>query len=267
MVKRKIFISLFFLLMVSLPAISQIVESTPKAGKKELSYFVKQHIDYPDKALKNNIEGTVIIDFFTNTEGEVTNYFISEKVSPCIDSTAISLFRKVLWLPATNYGKPISYKSEFSIKFKKKQFNKIANRRGYFHINQPEFPIDTSYKLYEPKELDTIPQAIIPDNSKSILQYIYKKLIYPEAASRLGIKGEVQLSFIIESNGLISNLLPTKTLGGGCTEEAIKKIKLIKWEPGVYKKKSVRTKYIINIHFNKTDNRENQIPNQQGYGI
>lgn len=267
MTKIKTTITIFMWLIASLPAISQIEESKPKAGNKELSNYLKQHIDYPDMAYKNNIEGTVIIDFSTDTKGDVTRYSISKKVSPCLDSTAISLFRKILWLPATNYGKPISYNSEFSIKFKKKQMDKIAKRRGYFHIALPEYPIDTSYKIYDIKKLDTIPQAIIPDNSQSILQYIYKTLIYPEAAYRLSLKGDVQLSFIIEANGLISNLLPTKTLGGGCTEEAIKKIKLIKWKPGVYHKKSVRTNYIINIHFNKTENRDNYIPNQQGSGI
>jgi TonB family protein len=236
-------------------------------GQKIIKDFIKTHIDYPNKSFKNKTQGIVSIKFTTDTKGNVTEYHIVKSVSHEIDSSAISLFKLVLWKPATALGKPVIGSSVFEIKYNIKNFKNIVKRRGYEHIAIPFSPVDTSNSIYTLKQLDTIPTAILSPEVKSLSQYIYNNLTYPEAASKLGISGEVSLIFIVEVNGLPSNIISEKYLGGGCTEEAIRLVESIKWHPAVEKNKAVRAYYKLHINFKKNKARDGQIPNQQGSGI
>jgi TonB family protein len=236
-------------------------------SQKVYKAFIKNHIDYPNISLKQKQQGVVTIEFNADLEGNITNYSISNSVSKELDSAAISIFKLILWKPATSIGKPIAGTSEFQIKYNIKSFNKNAKKRGYFHIPAPTYGSDTSLKIYQFKQLDTFPKVILTSNASSIQQYIYNNLTYPDAASKLALSGAVEISFIIETNGLPSNITPISYLGGGCTEEAIRIIESINWQPGILKNKSVRSYHTITISFQKNENRDGHIPNQQGSGI
>lgn len=236
-------------------------------GQKVMKEFLNIHMDYPIKDLQSETQGTVKINFTTNESGKVTDYYIIQSVSAGIDSSALSIFKLILWAPAYSLGKPVIGKSEFKLKYNIKKFQKLSRRRGYKHIVYPVIPIDTTGTIYEIIKNDTVPKAILEPGVKSVTDLIYGKLTYPYAASRLGLNGKVELSFIIETNGLPSNIIVQKHLGGGCTEEAIKIIELIRWKPGIINGKAVRTLYKISINFKKGENKDGYIPNQQGTGI
>ena len=246
---------------------AQYTEPTPIMKKGEVKSFIKAHIDYPVSELENKNQGTVIIEFSTNKFGDVTNTTVVQPVSHALDSAALSIFKLILWKPATSYGKNVDGKSEFKIKYNIKNFTKITKRRGYKHIGKPTFATDTTLTIYNKKSIDTIPEPILPKGINNVSNFIYNNLVYPDVALKLALSGEVKLSFIIEADGLPSNITAQKTLGGGCTEEAIRIIELIKWKPGVYKNQAVRTSYNISIFFKKNDGGGTHIPNQQGSGI
>lgn len=267
MINRNQSLSATFLLLITLTCHAQYTGPKPIMGHKIIRDFIKIQIDYPEKSLKNKTQGVVSIKFTTDDNGNVTEYHIAKSVSCEIDSSAISLFKLVLWKPATSLGKPVIGNSEFKIKYNIKNFKSIVKRRGYKHITMPFSPVDTSNKIYRLKQLDTIPIAILNPGVKSLSQYIYNNLTYPEAALKLGISGEVSLIFIIEVNGLPSNIISEEYLGGGCTEEAIRLVESIRWHPAVEKNKAVRSYYKLHISFKKNKNREKRIPNQQGSGI
>ncbi len=267
MIKVKTTILIALIAFFSVEVFCQTHDATPASGKKELNETIKRHMDYPEYELKNKIEGKVVITFVTDINGEVISYKVTESVNKAIDSTALSIFRKIIWNPAENLGIPVQSVSEFSLNFKANRFNKLAKHRNYKHIPEPLYPTDTSYVIYNTEQLDTIPTAILPDGTNNMFVYIYNNLNYPEAANKLSLTGDVVLNFVVESNGFISNLIPIEVLGGGCTEEAERVVKTITWTPGVKNGKSIRTNYNIKIHFKKAGNKDNYIPNQQGSGI
>jgi|FLOH01.1.fsa_nt_gi periplasmic protein TonB len=246
---------------------AQYIEPQPTMGQKALKSFLKYHIDYPEEELINNTQGTVVIGFTTDKDGKVVDYHISKSVSQKLDSSAISIFKLILWNSATSYGINVIGTSDFELKYNVKSFQKISKRRGYKHILIPFNPVDTSGIIYTLKQVDTVPKAILEPETRSLSEMIYNKLTYPDAAFKLGLVGEVKLSFIIETNGLPSNIIPLKHLGGGCTEEATKIIESIRWTPAIFNGKAVRTYYNISVHFKKDDKRDDHIPNQQGSGI
>ncbi|MBT6016554.1 MAG: hypothetical protein HN593_10205 [Lentimicrobiaceae bacterium] len=255
------------MVFITLLAISQYVEPMPIVGQKSLKVMIKKHFDYPEYDLNNNISGNVIIDFETDKSGKVISCLVMQNVSRGIDSAAISLFKQVIWSPATYELKPVKGKASFELKYNKKTFDKLSKRRGYYHIIPPYLPLDTSYKIYNIKQLDTVPKPILEGSKQTLSNFIYSNLNYPEAAIKVGIEGEVVLEFIIEKNGLSSNIVATKYLGGGCTEEAMRIINLITWYPGILNGNAIRSKRNISIKFQKSQNRDGFIPNQQGSGI
>ncbi len=261
---------LFFGLLIStfsLPVISQNTEPKPIMGNKILKEFIKIHIDYPEKDFQQKVQGTVTINFTVDNKGNILNYKVVNSVSNSLDSACISIFKLILWNPATSLGKPVAGESEFAIKYNIKNFNKTSKKRGYKHITPPYIPIDNSGKIYSLNQLDTLPKAILPTDVSSFSEFIYTNLVYPDAAAKLALSGKVELSFIIETNGLPSNIIPLKYLGGGCTEEAIRITESIIWKPGILNQEAVRSKFILSINFQKDENQDRHIPNQQGSGI
>lgn len=263
----KYLLTVILISLFPISSISQYVVPVPIMGHKVMKEFIKTHLDYPERELRQKIQGTVKIEFTTDQKGNVTNYHISQSISYLLDSSTISLFKLILWKPATSMGKPVIGSSEFKIKYNINSFNKLVKRRGYKHIVLPSTPIDTSGTIYGLKQLDSLPKAILSPNLNSIYDYIYTNLTYPDPAAKLALSGKVELSFIIETNGLPSNIIPLKYLGGGCTEEAIRIVQSIIWKPGILNQEAVRTKYILSINFQKNENRDSHIPNQQGSGI
>jgi protein TonB len=230
--------------------------------------FLDIHFDYPQKSIDRNEEGTVLIHFKTDKSGQVIFAEIKNSVSKEIDSTAQFLFNLIIWKPATEYGLPVEGSSDFELAFSKKKFQKLCKTRGYNHIVPPYFPIDYSFKVFNLHQLSKPPVAILDSQYSSLSEFVYHQLKFPEAALKLHLSGNVSVQFIIETNGLPSNIQVIEALGGGCTEEAIRIIQLIKWIPGIKDGLAVRTNYEMFIKFiPPEDGKQNYIPSQGNSGL
>ena len=248
-------------------SLTVICQST-RMKKPELKSFINTHIEYPLSSLNNKEEGVVKILFTTNDKGVVIKREVITKVSDKIDSAAVSLFDLVLWNPAESYGLPVEGTSEFKIRYNISKYNQLVRQRGYDQIALRYIPIDYSGKIYTVKELNESPSAILDSIYPSVQHFVAANLIYPESAEKFSIEGVAKLRFVIEANGLPSNIVVIEPVGGGCTEEAIRVMQLIKWQPGVKNKKAVRTCYNLNIKFDSADELRNKhIPNQSNTGI
>jgi TonB family protein len=166
-----------------------------------------------------------------------------------VDAEAIRIFRKILWYPATDLGIPADYRHTFSIKFKIRKYNNLIKSRGYSYFVYPHEPIDTSYTIYKRKELDESPKPLFSSLDNNFPTFLSNTLNYPEAAFKQNISGTVRLKFVVETSGRVSNIVAEKTVGGGCTEEAIRVLKLIKWYPGLLEGKAVRSFMPLEITF------------------
>jgi len=81
-------------------------------------------------------------------------------------------------------------------------------------------------------------------------KFLQKNLRYPSEASEKGLGGRVMVSFIVEKDGHLSNILVDKGAGYGMDEEAARVLKLSKaWKPGLANGHPVRVKYMLPINF------------------
>jgi len=75
-----------------------------------------------------------------------------------------------------------------------------------------------------------IRKPIYPGGQKAYREFITKQLVYPEEAKKKGIEGFVQLRYDINYKGDVIDAKVISSLGFGCDEEAIRIVKLLKFE-------------------------------------
>jgi TonB family protein len=263
------FLFSFLMLLFTRKAACQGYEA-PKTQMTQmiLKDFIRKHMEYPSKAMSEKKEGVVEITFNTDKEGNVTDARVTKSVSPDIDSSAISLFRLILWKPARQYGLPVDNESSFKIKYNIKKYKSWVRKRKYDSIPLPYRPVSSSLKIYSLKELDQVPTPILQGNYSSLQKFIVSQLEMPEAAVKLHLTGTVKLQFVIEVNGLPSNITILEPLGGGCSEEAVRIAQMIRWTPGIKKDKAVRSCYDLSFTFSPPGElRDKNIPNQANSGL
>ena len=86
---------------------------------------------------------------------------------------------------------------------------------------------------------------------KNFMEFIGKNYDYPQEAIDAGVNGVVQISFIIEKDGSLTNQNIVKDLGYGTGEAALRVLeKSEKWSPGVQNGRLVRVAYTLPIRLN-----------------
>jgi protein TonB len=96
--------------------------------------------------------------------------------------------------------------------------------------------------------VDVMPEPIGGEAAWS--KFLSRNLRYPEQAQDAHVSGKAFLSFVIEKDGHLSNIVVERAAGYGFDEEATRVLKLAKaWKPGMQNGQPVRVKYIIPINF------------------
>jgi TonB family protein len=87
---------------------------------------------------------------------------------------------------------------------------------------------------------------------KGINTVILSNMEYPEIAIEKKVSGKVWVSFVISENGKVipESVKAVKGIGGGCDEEAIRLVKMMKkWNPAIKKGHPVKFQYVLPIQF------------------
>lgn len=90
-----------------------------------------------------------------------------------------------------------------------------------------------------------------PGSNAGLADYINANLVYPEQAIDNNIEGTVNVQFVVDDRGNVSNVKTIgNKLGYGLEDEAITVVnKLQKWEPGKVKGKNVKTRMVMPITY------------------
>lgn len=84
----------------------------------------------------------------------------------------------------------------------------------------------------------------------SMQRDIQKQIRYPSQAMRIGTEGTVYVSFVVNTDGSVSDIGLVRGIGDGCDEEAMEAVaKMQKWNPGKQNGKTVRVKITVPIKF------------------
>ena len=115
-----------------------------------------------------------------------------------------------------------------------------------FHIEVPIETVDNDPVIFA----EIMPEPV--GGYAGFYESLRKLMKYPQIAQQRDIEGKVFVEFIVNEQGEISNLKLLKGIGGGCDEEAVRVLKLIKWKPGKQRGKPVKVRMVLPINFKLT---------------
>ena len=93
-------------------------------------------------------------------------------------------------------------------------------------------------------------QPSYPGGFQALLDFLRENTKYPEQAQKDSIEGRVVLSFVVETDGSITEPKVVRSVHPLLDEEALRVAKLMpKWEPGYQNGTPVRVKYNIPVTF------------------
>jgi protein TonB len=99
---------------------------------------------------------------------------------------------------------------------------------------------------------------ILPRAGYNFDKYLVANLRYPEAAKENNIEGRVNVQFVVNEDGAITNakVVGSKRTGAGCEEEAVRLISAMpKWIPAKLNEKSVKAYYTQPVIFRLEDDK------------
>ncbi len=98
-----------------------IIDEQPEfpGGTSALLEYFRNSIEYPQDALKDSIEGRVIVNFIVEEDGSITNPKVIKSISPSVDAEALRIVSQMpKWKPAKQKGKSIRIRYTVPIAFR-----------------------------------------------------------------------------------------------------------------------------------------------------
>lgn len=261
MIKTFLQLNLLFALFTMKAQIK--IEANPETppinvgGKTQLEHVVRTQ-QYIAPTFIWREEKNVTIFFTVTKDGEVVEPFFKEKHESFYEAESKRLLKHFQFEPARIGGKSVDAYGSLTFNFSGPKYDASVKERKKYKKNIT-LPQDSSFAIYE--VADKSPEFYKGD--EELPNFILENIEYPNVAKLQNIEGTVQLSFIVETNGFVSNVKSTRGVNGGCTEEAIRVALLTKWKPAVKNGKHVRYKMTLPITFNlKNVNRDNSASGQ-----
>lgn len=98
--------------------------------------------------------------------------------------------------------------------------------------------------------LDRIVEENIPSGDLGLMIYLSKTVKYPVTAMENGIQGRVVCTFIVNTDGSITDVKVTKSVDPSLDKEAVRVIKnMPKWTPGMQEGQPIRVRYTVPVTF------------------
>jgi TonB family protein len=198
---------------------------------------------YPEDALEKKYGGKVKIEFTVDENGQLKNFKTLKSVSKSINSEAKRLIQMCIWDPAKKDGENIESKVTQSFTFNPYVYSEWIELR-----NRTVEPIDyTAYPLLEESQVEQKPKYI--GGSGSFEELIETELEYPIEAFKLKVNGIVEIKFVVEPTGRVSNVKISKSLEANCDIEAKRVVSYGQWQAGRQSDQPVRTVMTRQIKF------------------
>ena len=98
-----------------------VAEQMPEfpGGMKELLKFLQDNLKYPESAMKNNLQGRVIVQFVVEKDGTPTEFNVVRSVDPDLDAEALRVLQTMpKWKPGMQRGEVVRVKFTVPVSFK-----------------------------------------------------------------------------------------------------------------------------------------------------
>jgi TonB family protein len=220
-----------------------------EGGASGLARYLSENVKYPEDARMRNKQGKVLVKFVVCTDVSLCDEQIIKSVNSSIDAEVLRVVKAMpSWKAGMKNGVAVktSYMLPVTFKFQGQEKDTLPDARDYLLNEERTDSISEENKIYV--SVQQVPE--FPGGMKGMLRFLVQHVQYPEGAKAEGTKGRVVVQFVVEKDGSLTNILVQRALSGGCSEEAVRVIKLMpKWKPAIHFGKTVRVYYTLPINF------------------
>ncbi|HLT48688.1 MAG TPA: energy transducer TonB [Rubricoccaceae bacterium] len=81
------------------------------------------------------------------------------------------------------------------------------------------------------------------------IEGLQRRIQYPEMARRAGIEGRVFVQFVVNEQGVPSDIRVVRGIGGGCDEAAVEAVRQSRFTPGLQRGRPVKVRMSLPVTF------------------
>ena len=173
---------------------------------------------YPEAALEDELEGTVVISVFLDKNGEIQEARVIESENMIFNQAAVEAVRKTTFTPAKQNGIPIPFRLNVKIRFGFVDMTDNIDLPDMGSIEEVSFgdggkdsaPTFATSPAYDPAELA-------------------RNIVYPKEAEEKGLEGEVLVLVDLDEEGSIEVIKVLQSENPVFNEAAINAVKRTKF--------------------------------------
>ncbi len=234
----------------------QNVEMRKNCSMKRMFQFIFENLKYPQTAKDANIEGTVVVQFYVDTDGSIIEPTIVKGLGSGCDEEVLRMMKEMpTWIPGIKDGKAVKVEMNLPIQFKlsDKETTKTKKDGKVFKVAE-EMPI-----FHGCDERTDSPGLKKKCSDTNLLQFIFANIKYPKEAEAAGAEGMVVVSFIIDKSGKVVEPEIVRSVHPLIDKEVLRVIRLMpEWTPGKQEGKAVSVEYKLPIRFKFDDKKDQQ---------
>lgn len=238
--KLRLLVTILFIVILSLSSHAQestdsiynMAEIMPRfpGGANAMNQYIAENIVYPDSAVGQGVKGNVYISFIVEKDGSLSDIKEARPQDKYLIKEAIRMASTMpKWEPGYNGENAVRVRVTILIK--------------YIHTKDAhdgDMTADKkSEKIYGANGVltDVAEMPRFPGGEKALKKYLLKGM----NIDSMGIVAEVQLSFVIDIDGSVTDINVLNEVNPKYKEKAISLIKnMPKWEPG----KNTKNEYV-----------------------
>lgn len=192
---------------------------------------------YPEAAKNSGKQGTVYISFTVSDHGKASGHKVLRGFDKECDEEALRVVKSWKWMPAFKNGKPVIQDVVYPIKFVLDGSEQTDGTPASITKNGSIFQV-----------VDTMPR--FPGSREGMVSYLAKNIVYPQKARSEGIQGTVYVSFVVETDGSVTEPKILRGFNRECDEVALDAVKKMpRWKPGSQGGQAVRVQMNIPVKF------------------
>lgn len=243
MFKKLLFTLLCFYTLASVAQLSAYaVEANIVGGKEQLEQVLQTQLTLPKTLMTSRYQKDIIAYFDIDEEGNAINTRFDGQSNNLLRAELKRILGLMKYTKSTN-----TYKDPYFLIFELStdKYNRYYKQRSRINLKK-EIAMDSSTIVYS--KADRAPE-FYKNGDAGMVEFVMSSMEYPKLAIEKSVEGTVVIDFIVEANGYVTGVSLRQALGAGCSEEAVKVIKLTKWQPAMLNGKYVRYKMSYPITF------------------
>ena len=173
-------------------------------GETALLKYLQENIKYPPKALKDSIQGRVVVQFVVDKAGSVGEVKVVRSVNKDLDDEAVRLIKTLpKFYPGRQNGQAVAVWYTLPVTFK----------------------LQDKQEQEKPKDVEV--KAEFPGGEEALSQFLKDQIKYPPKAAKKRIQGRVEVAFWIDKSGKVHDVRVVESVDKDLDKEAVRVCKLL----------------------------------------